>query len=83
MCTVNYDPKDKCIKYRFFVIPGNGPTLIGIPDIDLLRILRITCDLIGESHENRKFNLQTRETSDSPSCRTNDNQYTKMCVMTK
>ena len=48
-----------------FVVPGDNP------DFKLLSILRITCDIRGEPHESRKFNSQTVEASNSPSCRTN------------
>ena len=29
------------------------------------------CEVIGDPHESRKFNLQTIEASNSPNCRTN------------
>ena len=56
MCTVKVRYKDKSTKYRFFVVPGYSPTPIGIPDIELLNILRITCDVRSKPHESRKFN---------------------------
>ena len=72
MCTVKLRHKDNCVKCRLFVVPGDGPSLLGMPDIELLSILRATCDIIGEPHESRKFNSQRIEISDIPSCRTNE-----------
>ena len=55
---------------RFFVVAVDCPTLLGMLEIKLLNIIRITCKVICEPHESRKFNL-TIEASNSPSCRTN------------
>ena len=43
-----------------------------MPGRELLSILGITCDEIGEHHESRKFDSQTIEASYSPSCRLNE-----------
>ena len=40
---------------RFFVVPGDSPALLGMPDIELLAILKIMCDLVGDQQANRKF----------------------------
>ena len=47
MCTVKLRHKNKSAQCRFFVVPGDGPALIGMPDIELLSVLRITCNVIG------------------------------------
>ena len=52
-------------------MPGDGPVLLMMPDIELLDRLKITCELIGDPHESSNFNLQTIETFSSPSCRAN------------
>ena len=62
------------MKYRFLVVLGDGPALLGMPDIKLQHILKITCKAIGHPHESRKFDSQTIEASDSPSCKTNKAQ---------
>ena len=72
MCTVKLRHKDKCVRCRFFVVSGDIPVLLGMLDIELLSILRMACDIIGEPHESGKFDLQTIETSSSPSCRANE-----------
>ena len=41
-----------------------------MPDIKLLCTLRITCYLLGEPHEGRKFNSKTIEESNNPRCKT-------------
>ena len=71
LCTVKLRNNDKSVKCRFFVVPGDGPTVLRKSDIKLLSILKITCDVIGDPHESRKFDSQTIETSNSPGCRTN------------
>ena len=67
MYTVKLRHKDKSVKCRFFVVPGDGPALLGMPDIALLSILGITCDIISEPHESRKFESQTIDMSNSQS----------------
>ena len=42
MCSVKLNYKDECVKCRFFAVPGDGPVLLGMPDIELLSILKIT-----------------------------------------
>ena len=71
MLTVKLRHKDKCVTCRFFLGPGERPALLGIPDLTLLSILRITCNVIGKPHESRKVDSQTIEISISPSCKTN------------
>ena len=66
MCTVKLRHKDKSVKCRFFVEPGDVQVLHGMPDIKLLSILRATCDVISEAYENRTFGLQTIETYNHP-----------------
>ena len=49
MCTVivehnNNNDKKKC---GLFVVPGNGETLLGMPDTDMLNIIKICIDSIG------------------------------------
>ena len=41
LCRVRLRHEDKIARYRFFVVPGDGPALLGIPDIELLDILKI------------------------------------------
>ena len=36
--TVRLRHRDETAKCRFFIVPGNGPALLGIPDIELLSI---------------------------------------------
>ena len=67
MCTVKLSVKCRC-----FVVPNDGPALLGMPNIELLSIVQITCKVISEPHESRsrKFDSQTIKTSNIPSCRT-------------
>ena len=77
ICTVKLRHENKCVRCRFFVVPGNGPALLGIPDIELLSILRITCDIRGELHENKKFYSKAIDISSSPSCKANETPQMK------
>ena len=40
-CLVKKRHNDKCVKCRFFVMPGNDLALLGMPDIELLNIIRV------------------------------------------
>ena len=77
MCTVKLRHKDKCVKYRFCVVPGDCPALLGMLDIEQLYILRITCDINGEAYESSKFDLQTMEASNIQICRINETPQIK------
>ena len=46
----------------------DGPALLGIPDIKLLNILKIMCDVIEGQQADRKFKSQAIEPSSAPSC---------------
>ena len=69
MCTVKLRHKDKSAKCRFFIGPGEDLALLGMPCIELLNVLRITCKVISDPHEGRKFDSQTTEAFNSPCCR--------------
>ena len=57
-------------KCRFFVVPGDSPTLLGMPDTELLNILKIMCEVMGDPHESRKSDLQTMKEPNSHNCKT-------------
>ena len=50
MCIVKFRHKDENAKCRFFVVSGDGPALLGMPDSKLLYILRITSEVINDPH---------------------------------
>ena len=39
ICTVRSKHKDNANKCMFFVVPGDSPALLGLPDIEMLDIL--------------------------------------------
>ena len=43
VCMIKPRPGYKVARCRFLVVPGNGPVLLGMPDIDLLGTLKIMC----------------------------------------
>ena len=60
---------------KFFVVPGNGQALLGMPDIDMHNIIKINCDTIG-THRNDSAN---KAVEIQPSTRVQNIQhYTKM-----
>ena len=59
ICTFKLRHIDKGSKCQYFVVPGDSTALLGIPDIKVLSILRITQDTIGEPNESRRFDSQT------------------------
>ena len=52
-CSVKIRHNHKCIKCRLFVVPGNGPSLLRMLDIELLSISRVTCDTINNKTNKR------------------------------
>ena len=64
-CTVSIRHNDKCVKHRFFVIQGNGPALLRMPDIELLSIIRVMCETTDNKTTGRKFDVQTTHVADS------------------
>ena len=50
---------------RFFIVPGDSPALLGMPDIELLDIHKITCDVPDDQQMDSKFNSNTVEPSNS------------------
>ena len=55
-CSVVIENINKCKKCIFFVVPGDGDALLGMPDIELLNILQINCDTTGTKEEERGMN---------------------------
>ena len=68
---------DKCVKCRFLVVPGNGPALFGMPDIELLSMIRVMCETIDNKINDKRFDAQTRYAADSQNCSTNRDPQTK------
>ena len=46
---------DKVVIFRFFVVLNDSPVLLGMPDMEVLSILRITCRVIDGQQACRKF----------------------------
>ena len=64
LCTVRVRQEDQTTRSRFFVVLGDSQALLGMPDIELLGILKITCDVVEGQQTGRKFYSQTVK----PSC---------------
>ena len=62
---------------RFFVVQGESPVLLGIPEKELLGILKIMCEVTGDPHNRRMLNSQTMQAPNGPSCKANKGQQIK------
>ena len=59
MCRVKIEHNDKHKICNFFVVPGNGQALLGMPDIELLNILTISYHTVGTEKEDKDTNCIT------------------------
>ena len=66
-CSIRTRSNDKCVKGRFFVVSGDGPALLEMPDIDLLGIMTIMHETIGN-----------KQTTESLMCKLGMQQTAKM-----
>ena len=48
--------KDKQKPCKFFVVPGEGPSLLGMPDVETLELLSVNCNTIEPGQMNRQIN---------------------------
>ena len=81
----NKNNKKKC---KFFVVPGNRQALLGLPDTDMLNIIKINIDLIGaEDARHSKWCVNThtvqesepnQETDGAEKCYTNMDGISKL-----
>ena len=58
ICTAKLQHTENVINCRFSVVPGNCPALLGDVDIEVLGIIRITCEAINSQQAGRKFDSQ-------------------------
>ena len=63
ICSVWLKHKDKVIRSRLFLVPGNSPVLLGLLDIEPLGLLKIMCKVLDQQQVGRKFDSQTKEAS--------------------
>ena len=56
---------------------GDSSAQLGMPDIDLLNILKIMCEVGGDQQADRKFESQTIGSPNSPSYKANKGQQIK------
>ena len=52
-CKVEIENNDKHNKCIFFIVPGNGEALLGMPNIELLNILNINCNTRSTEKEKK------------------------------
>ena len=70
-CTVKLRHNDKIARFRFLVVPGDSPALLGLPAIKLLNILKIKCDKVEGQQAHWKFVSLTMESSSTLRCKVN------------
>ena len=51
MCRVRLRHKVKTTKWTLFVVPEDGSAMPGMPDIEVLDILKIMCKVMGDPHQ--------------------------------
>ena len=56
---VNIECNNKHKMCNFFVVPGNGQVSSGMPDIEILKILTIQCNIIGTEEVDKYTNCST------------------------
>ena len=56
VCLIQIRHKDKGSRCRFFVLPGDSPELLEMHDIELLGLLKIMCEMVGDKQADSKFN---------------------------
>ena len=71
VCTVRLRHKDKIVRCRFFELPGESPALLGLPELELLYILKILYEIVESQQTYRKFDHQTMKPSTTPSFKAN------------
>ena len=59
ICRVNLEHNNKCKICSLLVVSGNGQALSGMPDIELLNILTISCNTKGTEKEGKDVNCST------------------------
>ena len=57
-CSVKLRLKDKVTRCRFLVVLGDSPAWYRTPDIELLDILKIICEVVEGQQVSRKSNSQ-------------------------
>ena len=50
-------------------MPADGPTLLGMPDIELLSIIRVMCETIGNKTISKMFDSQSKNVAHSQYCK--------------
>ena len=48
VCTIRLKHKGKTAKCRLFLVPGDSPVQLGMPDIEVLNILKTMCEVMGD-----------------------------------
>ena len=84
MFTVRLMQRDKIARCRFFVVPGDDNTLLGIADIELVCILKIMCEVVEGQQADRKFGSQTMKLSTASGCKANtdwESRYDNMDII--
>ena len=70
ICTVKLQHKNNAAKCKFSVVPGDAPVLFEKLDIEVMEILKITCEVINSQQTGRKFNPQITQTTGVLKCKT-------------
>ena len=61
VCKVNIINKDIRYSSSFFVVPGNRPALLGMPDCERLQLLSIKCQTMSNTSKLKCINEQIKQ----------------------
>ena len=64
-CSVNIRHNNNCVSCRFFEVPLVGPASVGMPDIELLGIIKVMYETIDNKNTSRKFDTKTSPLAES------------------
>ena len=81
VCMIKLRHKDMIARCRFFVVPGHGPALLGIPDTEFLGILKIMCNVPEGQQTDRKYDSETMEPSSALSCKVNTDKQNEQVLV--
>ena len=69
MCAIKLRHKGN-VKFRFFVVPDDGPALLGIQDIEVLHILKTMCEVINAQQAGMTIDSQITWPTSILKCKT-------------
>ena len=67
-CLIKIRHNDRCVKCRFFLVPGDDPALISMPDMEFLGIITVICKSNKDSQTKPDASSVSANKSSTPNC---------------